>query len=208
MHPRIKSPNGTDSRLVCFSFKSNSQQSRSLSGSIARKSHRRFGPRDFRAKGLIAILLAVVLSPFSLFAQSPQTSASPGTGQITFSDSVVGSPSGTNQKPAAALVRSELTQAESEATIEFSIALKMRDFATLKERIVKNEIISPDEMAEKYLPAQTDYTKIVAWLTKQGFSVKPASQYRLSVFASGTVAQIEHIFGTKFGRVNMAGSEY
>jgi kumamolisin len=174
----------------------------------ARKSHSHFGCWDFRAKGIIAILLAIALSSFSLLAQSPQTSAFPGTGQITFSESVVGFPSGTNQWAAAALVRSKLTQAESEVTIEFSVALKMRDFAALKERIAKNEIISPDEMVTKYLPTDADYTKIVTWLTKQGISVKPAGQYRLSIFASGTVAQIEHIFGSKFGRVNMAGSEY
>ena len=177
-------------------------------GRFARKSYGRFGPWDLRAKGLIAIFLPIALFSFPLFAQSPQPSASPGAGQITFSESVVGFPSNTNQKAAATLVQSELTRAESEATIEFSVALKMRDFAALKERIAKNEIISPDEMAAKYLPAQADYARIVTWLTKQGISVKPAGQCGLSIFASGTVAQIEHIFGTKFARVNLAGSEY
>jgi kumamolisin len=172
-----------------------------------RKSNGRLGWRDLGAKTIIAILLQIAFSSLSLSAQSPQSSSSPGAAQITFSESVVGFPSGSNRK-AAALVRSELTQAESEATIEFSVALKMRDFAALKERIANHEIISPEEMAAKYLPSESDYTKIVAWLTKQGISVKPAGQYRLSIFASGTVAQIESIFGTKFGRVNVAGFEY
>ena len=163
---------------------------------------------NFRAIGFIIIFLQIALSSYPLFAQSPQHSASPGAGQITFSESIAGLSPGTNQKAAATLVRSQLTQAESEATIEFSVALKMRDFAALKERIVKNEIISPDEMAAKYLPAPGDYAKIVTWLTKQGISVKPAGRYSLSIFASGTVAQVEHIFGTKFGRVNTADSEY
>ena len=175
---------------------------------LARKCHGRYALGYFRAKGIIAILLQIASAPFSLFAQSPQPSSSPGADQIAFSESVVRFQSDTNQKAAATLVRSELTQAESEATMEFSVALKMRDFAALKERIAKNEIISPDEMAAKYLPAETDYTKIAAWLTKQGISVKPAGQYTLSIFASGTVAQVERIFGTKFGRVNMAGAEH
>jgi hypothetical protein len=153
-------------RPVCFFFKPKFRQSRSLSGSLARKSHGRFGPWDFRA---LAIFLPIALFSFSLFAQSPQPSASPGTGQITFSESIVGFPSSANQKAAVTLAQSELTQAESEATIEFSVALKMRDFAALKERIAKNEIISPDEMAAKYLPAQADYARIVTWLTKQVF---------------------------------------
>jgi kumamolisin len=174
----------------------------------AQKSRGRFGPWGFHGKSIVAILLQIVLCPLSLLAQSLETSSSPGAVQITFSESIVGLPSATNQKAAAAVLRSELTQAESEATIEFSVALRTRDFAALKERIAKNEIISPDEMAAKYFPAESDYIEIVAWLTKRGISVKPAGQYRLSIFASGTVAQIEHIFGTKFGRVNMAGSEY
>src|SRR5215471_60598 len=164
--------------------------------------------RNFRAIGLIIIFLPIALFSYPLLAQSPQQSASPGAGQITFSESIAGLSPGTNQKVAATLVRGQLTQAESEATIEFSVALKMRDFAALKERIVKNEIISPDEMAAKYLSAPGDYAKIVTWLTKQGISVKPAGRYSLSIFASGTVVQVEHIFGTKFGRVNVADSEY
>ena len=109
---------------------------------------------------------------------------------------------------AATLVRSELSQAESETTMEFSVALKMRDFAALKERIARNEVISADEMAAKYLPTAADYANVAKWLATQGFSVKPATLDRLSIFASGTVAQLQQVLGTKFGRVNMAGAEY
>ena len=106
------------------------------------------------------------------------------------------------------LVRSELTQAEAEATLEFSVALRMRNFAELQARIGKGEIISLDEMATKYYPTAADYETVVDWLTAQGFAVKPADKYNLSVFASGSVAQIERAFGTKFGRVKFAGAEY
>ncbi len=84
----------------------------------------------------------------------------------------------------------------------------MRDFADLQERIGKGEIISLDEMAAKYYPTAADYKTVVDWLTAQGFAVKPADKYNLSVFASGSVAQIERAFGTKFGRVKFAGVEY
>ncbi len=92
--------------------------------------------------------------------------------------------------------------------MEFSVALKMRDFADLQERISKGEIISLDEMAAKYYPTAADYKTVVNWLTSQGFAVKPPDQYNLSVFASGSVSQIERAFGTKFGRVKFAGVEY
>ena len=73
-------------------------------------------------------------------------------------------------------MRSELTQAEAEATLDFSVALKMRDFAELQERIGKGEIISLDEMAAKYYPTAADYKKVADWLTAQGFAVKPSGQ--------------------------------
>jgi len=104
-------------------------------------------------------------------------------------------------------VRSALSQAESQATIEFSIALKMRDFDDLQERIGKGEIIPLDEMAAKYCPAASDSRAVVDWLISEGFVVRPPGPYNLSVFASGSVAQIERAFGTKFARIKSAGVE-
>ena len=46
---------------------------------------------------------------------------------------------------------------------------------------------------------RNEYRKVLGWLTAQGFAVKPPDKYNLSVFASGTVAQIEKAFGTKLG---------
>jgi kumamolisin len=105
-------------------------------------------------------------------------------------------------------VRSELTLAESEATIEFSVALKIRDFNELEERIGKGETISLDEMAAKYYPTAADHKAVVDWLIAWKFAVTPPEKYDLSVFASGSVAQIERAFGTKFGRVMFAGVEF
>ena len=47
------------------------------------------------------------------------------------------------------MVRSQLTDAESQETIDFSIALNMRDFAELQQRVGNGEIISLDEMNAK-----------------------------------------------------------
>jgi hypothetical protein len=134
-----------------------------------------------------------------------------GINRITFADSirdVVTAEPNLASGTSPALVRSELTLAEAQATLEFSVALKMRDFADLQERIGKNEIISLDEMAAKYYPTPADGNAIVEWLTAEGFAVKKPAKYSLSVFASGSVAQIERAFGTKFGRVSLAGVEY
>jgi len=138
-----------------------------------------------------------------LYAQPSQS----GTDRVTFGRSITGV--GTEASlTAATIVRSELTQAEFLETLDFSVALKMRNFAELRERIAQGELISLDEMAAKYYPTAADYKTVVDWLTAQGFAVKPANKYNLGVFASGSVAQIERAFATKFARVKFAGVEY
>jgi hypothetical protein len=156
------------------------------------------------------LVLSVIVFSRSLHAQTPQPAASPSTGRITFADSikeVATVPPQIASGASPTVVRTELTQAEAESTLEFSVALKMRDFAELQQRIGKGEIISLDEIAAKYYPTAADYKTVVGWLIAQGFAVKPADKYSLSVFAGGSVAQIERAFGTKFGRVKLAGVE-
>jgi kumamolisin len=151
----------------------------------------------------LTTLIFVGLS-FNLNAQS--------TDRITFGgsirDVVTAEPRLAADGASPSIVRSNLTPAEAQATQQFSVALKMRDFADLQTRIGKDEIISLDEMAAKYYPTQADCDTVVQWLTSQGFAVKQSAKCNLSVFASGSVAQIERAFGTKFGRVSFAGAEY
>ncbi len=148
---------------------------------------------------------------FSLSAQIPQPAVLADANRITFSGSVREVASAVPQRattPSVTLVRSELTRAEAEAAMEFSVALRMRDFGELQERVGKGETISLDEIAAKYQPAGNEYQAVAQWLTAQGFLVKPPDKYNLSVFASGSVALIERAFGTQFGRVNFSGVEY
>jgi hypothetical protein len=132
-----------------------------------------------RRKSLALGLIGMVFS-LSLHAQTPQPGASPATGRVMFADSIkevrTGAPLITSGA-SATLARSELTQTEAEAKLEFSVALKMRDFAELQQRIRNGEIVSLDEMAAKYYPATADYELVVKWLTAQGFAIKPADKY-------------------------------
>ena len=164
-----------------------------------------------RLKNLAARLIWILLSLGSSTYASQTGSQSPSATGVTFTDSIKEIAPGTSQAapgPGVTLLRSQLTQLEAEETIDFSIALKMRNFAELQGRVGKGEIISLDEMAAKYCPAVADYNKVAEWLTAQGFTVKPVAKYNLSVFAAGTVTQIERVFQTKFGRVKVGGVEY
>jgi kumamolisin len=133
------------------------------------------------------------------------------TDQITFTGSVREVTRADPQfasSTSATLVRSDLTPSEVEATMEFSVALRMRNIADLRRRVSEGEIISSDEMSAKYSPASSDLKSVVQWLLGQGFTVQQSARYNLSVFARGSLAQIERSFATKFGRVKFAGLEY
>jgi kumamolisin len=140
----------------------------------------------------------------SLHAQTTLPVPSPSSNRVVFAQSIKEIAS----VPAAAVVRSALTQAELEATLDFSISLKMRAIGELQKRAAEGEIVSPNEMAEKYYPTQADYNKVAEWLAAQGFVIRPADKYSLSVFAHGTLLQIERSFGTKFGLVNFADVKF
>jgi len=156
----------------------------------------------------LVVLILLGLS-FSSYAQTPQPATSAGTDRVTFVQSIkavtIEPPSA--QRLSAKVVRSQLTQTEYQATLGFSVALKMHNFAELQERVGKIEIISLDEMTARYYPTLANYKMVADWLISQGFVVKPADKCNLSVFASGTVTQIERAFATKFARVNFASVE-
>jgi kumamolisin len=155
--------------------------------------------------------LSVSILPAIAFSFLAQPAESTGADRIIYTGSIRQVATANRQfatDASATLVRSELTQSEIEAITEFSLALKMRDLAGLQKRVGKGEIISPAEMAAKYLPTDTEYKTVADYLISQGFAVKPPDKYNLSVFASGSVAQIEQAFETRFGRVRFAGVEY
>jgi kumamolisin len=153
-------------------------------------------------------IAVIVGSPHGSWAQAPSTAK-----QITFTDSIrepvtPAANSALVGKNTPAVVRSQLTNAEMQAVIDFSVALKMRNLAELQQRTAAGEVISLEEMGAKYFPTSADAERVRKWLLSQGFEVLPAAQYQLSVFARGTVAQLQHAFSVTFGRVQFAGEEH
>ena len=156
---------------------------------------------------ICAIVLIASLEPVS------QTQAQSTAGRITFASSIKEPVTTTANavsisKNMPTVVRSQLTDAETQAAIDFSIALKMRNFAELQQRIGMGEIVPLEEMSTKYFPTTADVENVRRWLGAQGFEVLPAAQYNLGIFARGTVTQLQRAFGVKFARVQFAGEEY
>ena len=63
-------------------------------------------------------------------------------------------------------------------------------------------------MEAKYLPFLSDYNRIGAWLTAQGFTLILADSNHTNIFARGTVAQIAQAFDVTFARVKNADGEF
>jgi kumamolisin len=151
------------------------------------------------------VLIAVLQTGSPVRAQSVAT-------RTTFTDSIkepanVTANASVNRN-APTVVRSVLTDAETQETIDFSIALKMRDFVELQQRVGNGEIISLNEMNAKYFPTSTEVTIVRHWLAAQRFEVLPSAQFELGIFARGTIAQLQRAFAVIFGRVQFAGEEH
>src|SRR6516225_3925285 len=190
---------------LCSSVSENANRLYSFNSSsgplIAHGRGRKYCP-SLRRTWTLALQTAAIVVLLALSAGGQPIQ--PGGNRVVFAESL----KEIATTPGAALVRSELAPAEAQTALDFSVALKMHNFAELQNRVAWGEIISLDEIASKYYPTADEYKTVAAWLTSQGFAVKPADKYNLSIFASGTVAQIERAFATKFGRVNFQGVEY
>ena len=90
-------------------------------------------------------------------------------------------------------------------TIDFSIALRMRDLPGLQERVARGETISAGEMERTFLPLASQYDALKKWLQGEGFIIVTEDPDRLSIFVRGTLAQIEKSLQTKIVGVTVNG---
>ena len=104
--------------------------------------------------------------------------------------------------------QSSLTAAQSTAPIKFEVALQMRNFAELQERVAKGERVSTTEMAQKYEPLASDYQAAVNWANSEGLTIVRQDDHHMVLFLSGTVAHVSQALKVGFARVTSDGKEY
>jgi subtilase family serine protease len=68
--------------------------------------------------------------------------------------------------------------------------------------------LTPDEVGEKYGPAQADINTVSSWLQNHGFAVEEVSKNRLTIRFSGTATQVEAAFHTKIHNLQVKGEEH
>ena len=154
----------------------------------------------FRSAGLpggsvsraLLVALAVLLAVASAFGEE----------RILFSNSLA---------PMPARVSSGLknpTAAQLAQRVEIQIPLRMRGYAKLVNRIGRGEAITHASLDQEHLPAAADYDALVAWLKAEGLTITRTDPNRLSVFVSGTVAQIQQSLQVQMAHVTLEGHEY
>jgi sugar lactone lactonase YvrE len=111
-------------------------------------------------------------------------------------------------KPAATISRTVLSADENSARLTFEVALRMRSFNELQDRVARGERITPAEMAAKYFPLAADHDRLVQWLKNQGLEVTRTDDNRIAVFGQASVSAVARAFQVTFARVAANGAEY
>lgn len=108
----------------------------------------------------------------------------------------------------ARIVRTALTPGELSAPFAFSVALRMRDFEGLQALVASGARVSPAELEARFLPLRSDYDRVAAWLSAQGFIQTLKDRSHTSVFVRGTAAQVAGALGVRLARVAVSDGEY
>ena len=169
-------------------------------------------------------ILAITLLPLSPCASAantpqPQPALAANTAQPTNASTGAATPpsaqaANTAQSPASRvavdsvravesspIVRSNLTPEESAADQPAMITLNLRNVDELKARIAKGDIISPQEMQEKYYPTHEDWQTVAFWAQSQGLTVEPENMTHMSVKTHGQASITALAFQTQLSRV-------
>jgi len=97
---------------------------------------------------------------------------------------------------------------DEKMTLLFSLSSPPEALAQLQAKVDKGEVVSPSELQKQYAPGASERKALVAWLEKQGFEVTEESADGTSVYARGSVDQIEKSLAVSMTRVTKDGITY
>jgi kumamolisin len=98
--------------------------------------------------------------------------------------------------------------ASQDAPVHFQVALKLRNFDELQDRLAAGQQVAFPELEQQYLPTEQDYDRVVAWLRGQGLTIERTVRDRMTVAAGDTVTSVSRAFGASFTHIISEGQEY
>ena len=108
--------------------------------------------------------------------------------RVSFPDSIASLPNHISA------TKREVPTAEDTQSMEFGVALRLRNYAEMQARIARGEIIPRAELESTYLPSKNDYATVVSWLKAEGFTITRDDPSRLVVYAQGKLPQVRKSF--------------
>jgi subtilase family serine protease len=118
--------------------------------------------------------------------------------------------------PAAAVPSAKVAAAAESEVIDFSVSLPLRDPAgavAFEEAVTSptshsyGKYLTPEAWEARFSPTEGAVTRMTTWLTNQGLTVLSVTPDRMTIHVSGTVAQLEKIFGAKLGEYRVGGHQ-
>lgn len=97
---------------------------------------------------------------------------------------------------------------DEKMTILFSFGPSPEDQKQLEARVAKGETVPAAELEKAFGSNAKDRDSLVAWLKKEGFEIVEESKDGASIYARGTVGQIEKSLAVNMTRVTKDGITY
>lgn len=103
-------------------------------------------------------------------------------------------------KPGAVL-RTSLTPEELSAPQNVFFTLRIRNLERLKSRVNAGEVLTPEQLIADHMPSEAEWQSVADWAKGQGLRILQEDPAHLTVFASGTVQQVQTALQVRFARV-------
>ncbi len=153
--------------------------------------------RRFRAKSVVAAAAGAGLMSLTMLTALPQAASASAA-----------------EQGGAAAYGHRLADAPSSSPVDFSLVLNLRDAAGAAA-LVKSvsdpssssyrHYLTTKQWEAQFSPTVSEVNQAASWLKSEGFSVGALPADRITVPASGSVAQVEKAFGTSLGEYRVAG---
>ena len=126
-----------------------------------------------------------------------------------FADSVTPLPPAEGPTHLGLMVAKALPETGKERmTVVFSLALPDSAQADLQKMVAEGKVLTPQQLNKNYSADAGDAKALTSWLKSEGFKIEKVSDDRTSVYAQGTVEQIEKALAVKMVRVTKDGITY
>ncbi len=130
-------------------------------------------------------------------------------GRKVFSDSVTPLPAVDGVTPHGLMVAAAKPENNKETMkVVFSLAIPADAQARLQQMVADGKVASPKDIAKNFSADPADAKALASWLKSEGFQVDRISADRTSLYAHGTVDQIQKSLNVNMVRVTKDGITY